>query len=98
MTCAAVAPAMIGLCRQYIDDHLTESFGLRALSDSAFSPGAQLQEIGRADSPGVPQPAAFAILYAWLMERAKGVAAPMLSHGLSDAAETAARALITWRR
>jgi uncharacterized protein len=43
--------------------------------------------------------AAFAILYAWLMERANSVAAPMLAHGLSDAAEVAATmALITWWR
>jgi len=41
----------------------------------------------------------FALLYAWLMERANSVAAPMLTHGLSDAAETAATmALITWWR
>ena len=41
----------------------------------------------------------FAVLYAWLMERANSVAAPMLTHGLSDAVETAATmALITgWR-
>jgi tetrahydromethanopterin S-methyltransferase subunit C len=43
--------------------------------------------------------AAFAVLYAWLMERANSVAAPMLTHGLSDAAEGAATmALITWGR
>lgn len=43
--------------------------------------------------------AAFAVLYAWLMERANSVAAPMLTHGLSDAAEVAATmALITWWR
>jgi uncharacterized protein len=41
----------------------------------------------------------FAVLYAWLMERASSVTAPMLTHGLSDAVETAATmALITWWR
>jgi membrane protease YdiL (CAAX protease family) len=43
--------------------------------------------------------AAFSVLYVWLMERANSVAAPMLTHGLSDAAETAATMLLTtwWR-
>lgn len=41
----------------------------------------------------------FAVLYAWLMERANSVAAPMLAHGLSDAGEVAATILlITWWR
>lgn len=39
----------------------------------------------------------FAIFYVWLMERARSVVAPMLTHGLSDAAEVAATmALMTW--
>jgi hypothetical protein len=40
---------------------------------------------------------AFAILYVWLMERANSVVAPMIAHGLSDAAEVAATmALMNW--
>ena len=41
--------------------------------------------------------AGFAIFYVWLMERAESVAAPMLTHGLSDVGEVAATmALMTW--
>jgi hypothetical protein len=43
--------------------------------------------------------ATFAILYAWLMERANSVVAPMITHGLSDSVEVAATmALMTWWR
>ena len=39
----------------------------------------------------------WAILYVWLMERANSVVAPMLTHGLSDAAEVGVvMALMTW--